>query len=181
MGADNTVDCSLGSVAPGDTVTVTVTATLDADYTGTLSNTATASPTPDPEPDNNTDTVSSRPARPPTCPWSRRSARRRRWPAAGDLHPHRPQRRALDRPRVTVTDPLDEVLLDPTATTTVGSCAPIAADGELTCSLGSLPSGGTATITVTATVAGGATGALTNTASVSSSALDPNGATTPTP
>ena len=42
---------------------------------------------------------------------------------------------------VTVTDPLDEALLDPSATTTVGSCAPIATDGVLTCTLGTLASG----------------------------------------
>ena len=73
---------------------------------------------------------------------------------------------------VIVSDPLDDALLDPSVTTTVGSCAPIAADGAVSCTVGTLASGQTATITVTATVAEAATGSITNTATVSSSLPD---------
>ena len=175
VGADNTVTCTLGSLDPAaDPVTITVTATLAADYTGTLSNTATVeSPTPDPVAADNTDTITT-----PTGPNADLSIVKTvnpQAPVAGapvtytlTVHNDGPSTAT----GVIVSDPLDDALLDPSVTTTVGSCAPIGADGEVNCTVGTLASGQTATITVTATVAEAATGSLTNTATVSSSLPD---------
>jgi large repetitive protein len=72
---------------------------------------------------------------------------------------------------VTVSDPVDPASFsDVSAQPSQGSC-----DTTVSCSLGSLPANGSATITVTATVIARDT-TLTNTASVSSSTPDPNAA-----
>ncbi len=177
VGADNTITCALGSLDPADSpVTITVVATLAADHTGPLSNTATvASGTADPDADDNSDTVTSQTG--PNADLSLVKTLSPRSPVAG-----RPVTYTLtvrnDGPStatgVAVSDPLADALRDAVATTTAGTCAPVPADGEVSCALGSLASGQTATVTVTATIAPGTTGALSNTAWVSSPVLDPD-------
>jgi uncharacterized repeat protein (TIGR01451 family) len=71
---------------------------------------------------------------------------------------------------VTLTDTLPTGVAFVSATAQQGSCAHD--NGVVTCNLGSLASGGSATAAITATAT--ATGALTNTATVSGSGTDPN-------
>ena len=78
-----------------------------------------------------------------------------------------------DATGVTVTDPLPAKLTGPTATTSQGTCS-IAA-GTLTCALGGLADGSSATIRVAGTVAAGTAGTkITNTATVTGDQPDPD-------
>lgn len=71
---------------------------------------------------------------------------------------------------VTVTDPLPASVILVSATPSQGTCS--SAGGTVTCSLGSLADGATATVTIRVTPAVKAT--ITNTASVSANERDPN-------
>ncbi|MCG7286905.1 hypothetical protein MHY85_13080 [Cellulomonas sp. ACRRI] len=74
---------------------------------------------------------------------------------------------------VTMTDPLPTGWQDVAASTTAGTCA--TASGTVTCALGDLASGQHATITLTGTTASASTAtALTNVASVTTTAFDPD-------
>lgn len=171
-----TVTCSLGTVASGDTATVTITVSPAA--AGALSNTATVSSSiTDPVPANNsataTTTVNAAPAAPPPAP-----------PPSADLaitkvgapepvtagsnltytvtvKNNGPDQAAA----VTVTDPL------PAGATFVSATAPCTGTTTVTCALGALANGATATVTIVVTPA--AAGSLSNTATVSSSTADP--------
>ena len=78
-----------------------------------------------------------------------------------------------DATGVTVTDPLPAKLTSPTATTSQGSCS--ITTGTLTCALGGLAKGATATIRVTGTVAAGTEGTtIKNTATVTGDQPDPD-------
>jgi uncharacterized repeat protein (TIGR01451 family) len=71
---------------------------------------------------------------------------------------------------VTVTDPLPSALTYLSTTTTAGTCSE--ADGTVTCLLGTIANGGTATVTIL-TLAG-APGVISNTATVSADQVDSN-------
>ena len=71
---------------------------------------------------------------------------------------------------VVVSDAVPAGITGATATPSQGSCS-----GSFTCSLGSIASGGSATITINGTVSTSG-GSLSNTASVTSDTRDPNGA-----
>jgi uncharacterized repeat protein (TIGR01451 family) len=77
-----------------------------------------------------------------------------------------------DAANVTVTDPLPTGVALGSATASQGACA--ATSGTVTCSLGSLANGASATILLRVTVTAPAPGTVRNTASVSSSRIDPN-------
>ncbi|MFE7404518.1 hypothetical protein [Isoptericola sp. NPDC057559] len=73
---------------------------------------------------------------------------------------------------VTVTDPLPAGWTGVTATATAGTCT--VDDGTVTCALGDLADGATATVTLSGgTGSGSAATSLTNVATVSTSSLDP--------
>jgi uncharacterized repeat protein (TIGR01451 family) len=71
---------------------------------------------------------------------------------------------------VQLTDQLSTSVRFVSVTTTAGSCAE--ANGTVTCSLGDIPSGGSATVTINVTAR--RTGTATNTAQISSSSPDPD-------
>jgi len=73
---------------------------------------------------------------------------------------------------VTVIDPLPSNVSNPVLSYTQGNCS--AAENTVTCQLGSMTSGATATITIV--VLAGAPGMAVNTATVSAEQSDPNGA-----
>ncbi len=75
----------------------------------------------------------------------------------------------LDATSVTVNDTLPANVTFGSITTSQGSCS---GAGSITCNLGSIPSGGNATITIVVTTA--QEGQLSNTATVSSGEADPN-------
>ncbi|MBB2987761.1 DUF7507 domain-containing protein [Terracoccus luteus] len=167
--------CALGALDPDDTeVTVTVIATLSTGFTGTLTNTATAtSSTPDPDTSNNSATVSD-----DSVPSADLSVVKTIAPLSPV--PGQPVTFTLvvanagpsNATQVTLTDRLDAALEGATATTSAGTCA-VGADDALTCGLGTVISGATVTVTVTATLQPGYTGPLSNTARVASPVNDP--------
>ena len=77
-----------------------------------------------------------------------------------------------DATNVVVTDPIPAQITGVTATTTQGTCT---VTTTITCALGTVPAGGSVTVTVHATVAAGTSGQLlSNTAQVSADQVDPN-------
>ncbi|GAB4184804.1 MAG: hypothetical protein Tsb002_08100 [Wenzhouxiangellaceae bacterium] len=163
--------CALGDLASGASLSVDVTFAVPAGATGSIDNTATVtSPTPDPTPGNNTSTTTTT------------------INSDADLS-------------ITKTDNIDPVIAgnELTYTLTVSNAGPSdAADvvvtdtlpagvilistsgcaedptGVPTCNLGAIANGASASFTVTVSVDPAVTGTITNTATVSSSANDPN-------
>ncbi|MEW6682907.1 MAG: DUF11 domain-containing protein [Nitrospirota bacterium] len=176
-----TVTCSIGTLASGASVTITITVTPTVN--GTLNNSATvSSPTPDPNSGNNTT--------PPVSTTVTSSA---------DLTISKfgPSTATVGQPMaytigvsnagpspatgVTVTDTLPAGVTYGSATWTGASSGTCAfANPTVTCSIGTLASGASVTITITVTPT--ATGTLNNSATVSSPTSDPTPGdhTTPT-
>ena len=169
------LSCSLGAMANGAQQTVTLVVAVGPGLAGTtIADTAqVTSSTADPNTANNTSTA--------TTPVV----------AAGDVQVTQTGpasvlaggplaytitvRNAGPDPAagVALSDALPAALTGATATTTAGTCS--IASNLLSCPLGTLASGGTATVTVAGTVAAGTTAtSISNTASATSSTTDPN-------
>ena len=171
--AAGTVTCELGTLAPGQSIEKTITADLDPAFTGTLSNTATVgSSTADPTPANNTSTAET-----PVVPRSDLSIMKE---AAPDpIVPGTPATYTLTITNngpstatgVSVSDPMPTGLTATSATPTLGECSVAA---NVTCAVGTLPVGATATIIIQADVASNVTSSITNTASVTGTNADPD-------
>lgn len=173
-GANGTVTCTIASLANGATATFSiVVAVSPAAPTGALPNTATVSTTAtDPVPGNNSSTASTtitpasadvaitKTAGPPPygtglqLPYTITVNNAGPGPATG----------------VTVTDVLPPGSTFVSATPSQGSCN---GTTTVTCNLGTLANGASASITLTVTMPAAA-GPLSNTATVSSSNPDPN-------
>jgi uncharacterized repeat protein (TIGR01451 family) len=167
------VRCSLGSLATGDSVTLTIVAHIADSVTEGFVNTATvSSATPDPDYSNNS-------ASAPTPIHSeadleiQKIASLTTVTAGGQVSytlivnnngPHY----ASD---VTVIDRLPEQLRAIAAQPSQGTCS--IGDGVI-CSLGTIATGGSAQILLTASVAADSSGLLTNTATVTGAQIDPN-------
>ncbi|MBA3780411.1 MAG: DUF11 domain-containing protein [Nocardioides sp.] len=170
VGAGNKVTCTLGALAPGDSVTITITGGVPAGYTGTTDNTATVSSPTDTTPDNNTASTSGT-----TDPQADVSITK----TADSANPAPGQDVTWtlgvtnDGPSmardVVVTDDVVDALTGLVATTgaTPNPCA-IAAGNEVTCTFGALAPGDSRTITITGRVPGDYAGDLDNTATVAS-------------
>src|SRR6185295_1208458 len=79
-----------------------------------------------------------------------------------------------DAPAVTLTDTWPAGFSQGLVSPSQGTCSPIGAGPDFGCSLGTIPSGGSATVSVAWTVAASVSGgAQTETVSVASSAVDP--------
>lgn len=170
------VSCSLASLAPGDDFTATVTARVDPGFTGSeLRNTATVtSTTPDADPSNNTATAVVEVA----AAGADLSVNKTMTPARPV--PGEAVRFTLtvrnDGPGVardaTLSDPAVDGLTVTSASSELGSCT--VAGGATSCSFGDLPAGAVVRVTIDATVAASATGALVNRATVDSDTDDPD-------
>ena len=180
--AGGTVTCPLGALASGASATVTIQVTPTAAAGGTtLTNTAQVTANEaDPNPANNTATattavtpaadlaVLSKTDNPDPVPSSSTLTYTitvaNFGPSAAD--------------NVQVTDPLPPGTFFSSATTSQGSCPstpPVGTNGTVTCNLGTMASGGTATVTIVVQTGCITTPATrTNTATVSSPTLDPN-------
>ncbi|WP_237744919.1 DUF7507 domain-containing protein [Kribbella catacumbae] len=174
--AGNDITCTAGSLAPGASITVTVTATLDAGYTGgPLTNTAQAvSETPDPNDANNKDTATVTPAA-PAADLSVKKETLTDPVVAGRPISYRITVRndgPSDARNVTISDDTPATLTGVGAEPGQGSCT--VTDGAVSCALGMLTAGSTATVFVTATVSETATGTLANSATVTSPTNDPD-------
>jgi uncharacterized repeat protein (TIGR01451 family) len=167
------VRCSLGSLALGDSVTLTIVAHIADSVTDGFVNTATvSSTTPDPDPSNNTATAST-PIPPEADLEIKKIASLTTVTAGGQVSytlivnnngPH-------DATDVTVTDPLPPSLTAISAQPSQGTCSTSAG---IVCSLGAIANGGSAQILLSASVAADASGALTNTSTVTGGQTDPN-------
>ncbi|WP_371407591.1 hypothetical protein OHA10_19095 [Kribbella sp. NBC_00662] len=174
--AGQDVNCSLPKLAAGSSVAVKVAATLDSGYQGgALSNTAKVnSDTPDLNASNNTDTVKVTPAaakadlvvtketltKPVVAglPITYKISVRNDGPS--------------DARKVQLTDDVPSAVTGVTADSSAGTCK--VGSVQVTCALGDLTAGSTATITVTGTVSARAIGDLTNSATASSTTPDPD-------
>ncbi len=161
--------CTIASLASGANVTINVTTTINA--AGAFDNSATVTATePDPNPANNTDNTGnggttgtpsadlgiSKTAPTPLLEESQ-------FDYTLVVTNHGPSTAT----GVTVTDPLPANFTLAAATPTQGSCS---GTTTVTCNLGTIPNGATATITIHGT--GHVAGTMTNTATVSGNETD---------
>ncbi|WP_322919226.1 hypothetical protein [Nocardioides renjunii] len=169
------VTCELGDVPSGSTETLTVSGRLDEAFTGRLRNTATVASPTDTTPGDNTATAAADSA--PSADVSITKTVSPATPVAGEQLTFTLVVRN-DGPSaardVVVSDRLDEVLGEAAATATDGGTCRIEGP-EVTCTLPTLGTGRSATVTVTATVDPAHTGAVSNTASVTAATPDPDG------
>jgi uncharacterized repeat protein (TIGR01451 family) len=165
------VTCNLGSMSNGATATVTIVVAPTA--TGTISNTASVlSNENDPNTANNSATAMTT-VNPSSADLSVTKADSPD-PVAGGANLTYTITVRNNGPSPTtgviLTDTLPSGLTYVSATASQGSCSQ--ASGTVTCNLGSMSNGATATVTIVVTPA--AAGIITNTVSVSSSVPDPN-------
>ena len=174
VAAGNVVTCDLGALAPGDSVTITVTGGVPAGYTGPIDNTATVASPTDTTPANNTATTTGTAA--PSADVSLTKSLEPAEPVAGGpvtftlTATNAGPSTARD---VRVSDTLIAALTGATATMTGGGTCEVTGQ-QVDCSVASLASGGSTTVTVRATVDADFTGDVTNTATVAASTPDPD-------
>ncbi len=175
-----TVTCELGTLPAGDKETVTIHVTVSPTTTADITNTATANstaspPTPDPDDSNNTDTIVT-----PVAPSADVAITKVADPnpvTAGNtltytlsVVNHGP----AEAKDVMVSDPLPSEVTYQSLTSTAGTTC-TEASGAVSCDLGTLAVGGTATIVIITTAQPGSLPqSFTNTAHVTSSTPDPD-------
>jgi uncharacterized repeat protein (TIGR01451 family) len=167
------VECPLGSLAKGDSVTLEFFVRIPAFAEDGFVNMATVtSTTPDPDPSNNSDTAAV-PLTPEADLKIKKIALPKKLTAGGHVafligvHNSGPSAATS----VTITDPMPVGLHLLAARASQGSCSVLAA---LVCDLGRIASGGNAVILAVAQVAPNADATITNTASVTGGEVDPN-------
>ncbi len=169
--ANGVVTCTLGSIGIGATATATIVVVPTT--TGTISNTASVfSNENDPNTGNNSSTATTT-VNPPSADLSITKTDSPDPVAVGTNLTYTIAVRnngPSTATGVTLTDTLPSGLTYVSSTPTQGSCSQ--ASGTVTCNLGNISNGSTATITIVVTPT--ATGTISNTASVSSSVSDPN-------
>ena len=169
------VACTAGGLDPGQSATVTVVATVPSNAgTAPLTNDArVTSGTPDPTPGNNAATATITPSAP------RADLSVTKQPVTTPIVAGRPVQYLVtvtnngpsDAANVTLADPVPASLSGITATSGAGTCTVTGQD--VSCDLGGLASGQSAQVRIGGQLAAGATGTLTNTATVSSPTADP--------
>ncbi len=166
-----TVECVVGELAPNASAVYHVTVSVASSVTTKIVNTVEAtSPTPDPEPNNNKASVEVGVAPEAdlslekTAPETVITGEELTWTLTVK------NKGPSDAKVVTVVDPLPVGANYLGSAPSQGLCKEVA--GTLTCKLGPLAAGASATITITARVTA-APGALTNTATVSGEEPDP--------
>ncbi|MDO5495512.1 MAG: hypothetical protein Q4G64_07360, partial [bacterium] len=168
--------CEVGDLAPGASATVTVTGLLSSAWNATdpVINSASAqSQTPDPVPGNNRDSVTVT----PTAPVADLAIVKR---TVGEVRAGLPVTWELQVTNsgpsraygVEVRDPLPGVVTSASATSSQGTCQ--VAGSDVTCTLGDMAVGSSATIVVTGMLPPSAAGELANTATETSASTDPN-------
>lgn len=172
VGNSGNIVCTLPIMGPGGSATFTLVAFLNAFATGTLSNTVTASgETADPTPANNTSTASS-----PIVPVSADLSVVKTSSATVAAGANVTYTTVIANNGPSAAASVSVTGSTPSGTTFVsnsGACAT-----AFPCSLGTLASGASATITSVYSVGAGLSGgtALASTATVSSGNVDPNSA-----
>ncbi len=169
-GTTKTVTCTIGSIAPGATVTRTVNATVTTAAGSSITNTASATATtPDPDTTNNSGSAT-------TTVVKRADLQLTKTAPAGPVGTGDALAFTLTvknngpdtAGNVAVSDTL------PSGVTFVGASSGCTeSGGVVTCTVASLASGATATFTVNTTVKGSAGSTIANTATVTSDTNDP--------
>lgn len=172
--AGGTVSCALPSMASGETRTFTVATKVASSVNGRLTNTATVgSDTPDPDPKNNTSTV--------VVPLKGKADLSiTKTPSVRTVGPNGQVLYTLvvknagpsDATGVTVADVPPAGLTLQSAKGADGTTCSVA-DNRLTCQVGTLVTGGTTQVLVTARTTATAVGELTNRATVTGNEEDP--------
>jgi uncharacterized repeat protein (TIGR01451 family) len=171
VGGCTALPCVLGTIVSGGSASVTITATVTPGYNAaTIDNAASVtSTTPDSNTTNNAASVSAAVqtkadiSMVKTGPTTIVAGTGVSWAlTVANAGP------SVAR-NVTVGDPVPEEVNGVTALPSAGTCA-----GQVSCSLGDLAPGASVTVTVSGTVASGAVGPLTNTATVASPTPDPD-------
>lgn len=164
---------TIGTLPAGDSRTVRIRGTVDAAATGSLVNTAVVNgTTPDPDPQNNTSTDET-PLEPSADLSILKAASPNPATAGGQIVYTLLVSNAGPSPaeNVSLTDTLPAGLQGAEVSTDGGQTWQAWAGSA---SLGTLSAGGSATVLLRATVPAGATGTLSNTATVQSETPDPN-------
>lgn len=169
-----TVSCELGRLITGQSAQVTIEARLAPAATGDLVNTATVgSPTADPDPGDNTSTATAAittSADLAVAKWADPVVDGTQATYTIVVTNNGP---SVAR-AVSVVDPVPPPLTFTSAATTQGSCDPAGSPTTVTCAVGDLAPGASATVTVRAgTPADGSGRGASNTATASSSTPDP--------
>jgi uncharacterized repeat protein (TIGR01451 family) len=172
--AGGVVTCTLGTMTPGASATVTITTDVPLGIFGSLQNQAeVSSSTTDPDTGNNTVVET-------TTAKVEANLAISKTDDPDPVFAGQPLTYTLTisntgsytATNVVVTDTLPAKVIYSLATPDQGICTH--ASGEVTCTLGTILPGGTATIIVTVDVQTSAYGGLTNTAGVTSDAQDTN-------
>ena len=164
---------TIGTLPAGDSRTIRIRGTVDAAATGSLVNTAVVNgTTPDPDPQNNTSTDET-PLEPSADLSILKTASPNPATAGGQIVYTLLVSNAGPSPaeNVSLTDTLPAGLQGAEVSTDGGQTWQAWAGSA---SLGTLSAGGSATVLLRATVPAGATGTLSNTATVQSETPDPN-------
>jgi len=182
-GATGTITCSAATLANGATATFTLVTQVAGNATGSITNSATASSsTPDPNSGNSSGaagavTVSTGPSADLGITKSTNSTGAA--PGATIVYTLTASNNGPDAASsVVVTDTLPASLLFQSITTPAGfNCTTpaVGATGTITCTAATLANGTVATFTLTTRVANGATGSISNSASINSATSDPVG------
>jgi uncharacterized repeat protein (TIGR01451 family) len=171
-GAD--VTCAVGSLAAGASQTFTVTARVASSVTGAVTNTATvSSDTADPNPGNNTATATVPSEGVADLSIGKSASTSTVAPNGQVLYTLVVENDGpSDATGVTVTDTPPAGLVAQSGNPAQGTCEIVG--GQVSCSLGALAAGGSTQVLVAAQAAAGASGSLTNAATVTGDQRDPN-------
>ncbi len=171
--ADPLLECSLGVVAVGESVTVLVVGTLDPGASGQLDNTATVvSNTVDPDPDSNTATVSAVIERVADLSITKATD------STGEVAVGDTVVWTIEVTNAGPATATDVVVLDalPAGLALVPTPACATAEQGIECDLADLGVGQSVQLVIETTVTAAAEGSITNVATVSSAETDPNAA-----
>ena len=174
--ASGTITGAIGNLASGASATVTITATIDPSTVGPISNTATVTGNEtDTDSSDNTSTTTTAVTRSVDVGITKTDSSDPVLAGAQVTYTILVTNSGPSTAtNVTVTDVLPAGLTFVSASSTQGTATN--ASGTVTGAIGTLAPAATATITIVASVGGGATGSITNTATVTSTETDTNSA-----
>ncbi len=169
QGACTSGICQVGDMDVDQTITAVITAAIDSDMTGVITNTAQVfAVTNDPIPENNSDTANTTILASADLSIGKQAVPSPAVPGESLTYEIIVANEGpSDAQNVQINDILPASYILSGVTSSQGNCS------ALPCTLGTIPAGGNATMTLYGSVSSGATIPLTNTATVTSTASDP--------